>query len=92
MERWVEYYIDLYFIQNIVIVLVLDVIECLLIMDEFDVELILEELSKVIDNLVLGKVFGNDGIFLDLFKQCKSFLLLFLYKVLCECWEDGSVL
>lgn len=50
------------------IVLVLDVIECLLIMDEFDVELILEELSKVIDNLVLGKVFGNDGIFLDLFK------------------------
>lgn len=50
------------------IVLVLDVIECLLIMDEFDVELILEELSKVIDNLVLGKVFCNDGIFLDLFK------------------------
>lgn len=34
---------------------------------------------------------GNYGIPPDLLKQCKSSLLSPLHKVLCECWEDGSV-
>lgn len=32
-------------------------------MEEFDIELIVEELSKVIDRMVVGKVSGSEGIF-----------------------------
>lgn len=91
MERWVEHYTDLYSTQNTVTVSALDAIECLPTMDELDVEPTLEELSKAIDNLASGKAPGNDGIPPDLLKQCKSSLLSPLHKVLCECWEDGSV-
>ncbi|XP_052673517.1 uncharacterized protein LOC128155711 [Crassostrea angulata] len=91
MERWVKHYTDLYSTQNTVTVSALDAIECLPTMDELDVEPTLEELSKAIDNLASGKAPGNDGIPPDLLKQCKSSLLSPLHKVLCECWEDGSV-
>uniref|UniRef100_A0A8W8ICK1 Reverse transcriptase domain-containing protein n=1 Tax=Magallana gigas TaxID=29159 RepID=A0A8W8ICK1_MAGGI len=91
MERWVEHYTDLYSTQNTVTVSALDAIECLPTMDELDVEPTLEELSKAIDNLASGKAPGKDRIPPDLLKHCKSSLLSPLHKVLCECWEDGSV-
>eukprot|EP00105_Crassostrea_gigas_P021162 XP_011440210.1 PREDICTED: uncharacterized protein LOC105337258 [Crassostrea gigas] len=82
---------DLCSTQNTVTVSALEATECLPTMDELDVEPTLEELSKTIDNLASGKAPGNDGIPPDLLKQCKSSLLSPLHKVLCECWEDGSV-
>ena len=55
LERWVEYYSDLYSRENIVSPSALDAIECLPTFEEPDTGPTLEELSKAIDSLVSGK-------------------------------------
>ena len=91
MERWVEHYSDLYSRQNTVSATALDAIECLPTMKELDVIPTVQELSKAMDNLALGKAPGSDGIPPDLLKQCKSSLLLPLHELLCQCWKEGAV-
>ena len=34
---------------------------------------------------------GSDGIPANLFRQCKSCLLLLLHKILVKCWKEGKV-
>ena len=70
----------------------LDVIECLPTIDELDSEPSVEELSKSIDSVASGKAPGNDGIQPEFIKHCKTTLLLPLYEVLCQCWQEGAVL
>ena len=47
----------------------------------------MENLSKPIDSLAPG----CDGVSTDLIKHCKTILLLPLYEVLCQCWQEGTV-
>ena len=91
MESWVEHYSDLYSRENTVSPAALDAIESLPTMDELDSEPLVEELSKAIDSLALGKAPGNDGIPLDLIKHCKPTLRLPLHDVLYQCWQEGAV-
>ena len=89
LERWLEHYSDLYFIENIMSPLALDAVECLLTMEELDTDPTLEELSKAIDSLASGK--ASDGIPPGLIKHCKTALLHSLHVLLCQCWQEGSV-
>ena len=91
MERWVEYYSDLYSRENTVAPSALDAIECHPVMEEADSEPTAEELSKAIDSLASGKAPGSDGIPPDLVKHCKTSLLHLLHEVLCQCWREGAV-
>ncbi|XP_066302904.1 uncharacterized protein [Branchiostoma lanceolatum] len=91
MERWVEHYSDLYSRQNTVSPSALDAIECLPTMDEQDAEPTLDELNKAIDSLSTGKAPSIDAIPPDLYKHCKTVLLLPLHELLCQCWKEGAV-
>ena len=90
-ERWVEYYSDIYSIENTVSPSALDAVECLPTMEELDTEPTLEELSKAIDSLASGKAPGSDRIHPDLLKQCKNTLLYSLHVLLCQCWQERAV-
>lgn len=91
MERWVEYYSELYSRETIVVSSALDVIDSLPIMEKLDTEPTLAELSKAINSLACGKAPGNDGIPPDLIRHCKSTLLQPLFNILCQCWREGGV-
>ncbi|XP_063598208.1 uncharacterized protein LOC134774742 [Penaeus indicus] len=90
MERWVEHYSELYSRQNVTSA-ALDAIKGLPVLEELDTEPIIEDLSKTIDSLASGKAPGSDGIPPDLIKHCKTTLLLPLYEVLCQCWNEGAI-
>ena len=62
LERWVEYYSDIYSRENIVSPSAADAVECLPTTEELDTEPALKELSKAIVSLASGKVPGSDGI------------------------------
>ena len=91
VERWVEYYSELYSRENVVVTSALDAIEPLPTMEELDAEPILEEIHKAIDSMACGKAPGNNGIPLELIKSCKNTLLQPLYDVLRQCWREGAV-
>ena len=91
MERWVEHYSDLYSRENTVTPSALGAIKCMPIMEELNVEPTVDELSKVIDSLAIGKAPGSNNIPPDLIKHCKTTLLYPLYEVLCQCWREGAV-
>ena len=55
MERWVEHYSDLYSRENTVTPSALGAIKCMPIMEEFNVEPTMDELSKVIDKLATDR-------------------------------------
>ena len=90
LERWVDYYSDLYSRENTVSPSALDAVECLPTMEELDTEPTLEELSKAIDSLASGKASGSDGISPDLIKHCTIALLHSLHVLLCQCWQEGA--
>ena len=60
-------------------------------MDELDSVPCIEELNIAIDHLTDGKAPGSENIPPDLIKTSKSALLLQLYKILCQCWQEGDV-
>ena len=91
LERWVKYYSDIYFRENIVSPSALDPVECLPTMEELDTEPTLEELSKTIDSLASGKAPGSDAIPPDLLKHCNTTSLHSLHVLLCQCWQEGAV-
>ena len=70
----------------------LGAIKCMPIMEEFNAEPTMNELSKVIDSLATCKAPGSNSIPPDLLKHCKTTLLHPLHKVLCQCWREGAVL
>ena len=93
MRRWVKHYSELYCRKNTVVTAALAAIEPLSILEELDTEPTLEEVRKVIDNLIRDKAPGNDGIPPDLIRHCKTSLLQppQLYGIRCQCWEAGDV-
>ena len=60
-------------------------------MPELDEEPSIEELSKEIDRLPSGKAPVKDCIPAEVIKSGKSDLLVPLYKLLIQCWKEGSV-
>jgi hypothetical protein len=91
MQRWVEFYSDLYTNDNHVAPSALDAIESLPTMDELDEVPTIEELSKAIDKLTPRSAPGADGIPPDLIKYCKNSLLSPIYEILHQCWSEGIV-
>ena len=91
MERWVEHYSELYSRETMVSDAALENIQTLSIMDELDAMPSLEELSEAIDALPSEKAPGSDSIPPEAIKKGKDALLQPLHKLLCLCWEEGSV-
>ena len=91
LERWVEHYPELYSRETVVLPSVLDDIDRLQMIPERDEELSTEELSTKIDRLPAGKAPGKDCIPAEVIKSGKSVLLVTLYKLLIQCWREGSV-
>ena len=60
-------------------------------MPELDEAPSINGLSKAIDRLPSGKAPGKDGILAEVIKSSKSTLLVPLYKLLTQCWKEGSV-
>ena len=61
------------------------------VMEELDAVPTVEEMRKAIDRLPTGKAPGMDGIPPEIIKCGKGALLDQLYKLLCQCWEEGEV-
>ena len=91
LDRWVEHYSKLYSMENVVHQSALDAIDHLPLMPELDEAPSINELSKAIDRLPLGKAPGKDGILAEVIKNSKSTLLVPLHKLLTQCWKEGSV-
>ena len=91
MDRWVEHYSELYSRETRVSDAALEGMTQLPIMEELDAAPTLEELSKAIDALPSEKAPGSDSIPPEAIKQGKNALLEPLHKLLCLCWEEGSV-
>ena len=91
MERWAEYYEDLYQTENIVSPSVLASIPTLTEMEDLDVPPTQNELSLAIDMLARGKAPGNDCIPAEVLQAGKAALLEPLHSLLCRCWEEGTV-
>ena len=90
LERWVEHFSELYSRENFVHQSALDAIDCLPQKPELDEPPSIEELSKAIDKLPLGKATGKDGIPAEVIKSGKLSLLVPLHKLLTQCWKEGS--
>ncbi len=90
IEGWVEHYLELYAIQNVVSVTALNAIPELPVLDELDTEPT-EELSKIIDCLSTRKAPGEDSIPPEIMKSRKEALLQDLHELLCVCWREGAV-
>ena len=85
LDRWVEHYSELYSKENVVHQSALDAIDHLPLMPELDEAPSIDELSKAIDRLPLGKAPGKDGILTEVIKSSKSILLVSLHKLLTQC-------
>jgi hypothetical protein len=91
MERWVEYYSELYSRENNVTNNALNAIEnlpCLTKLDEKPTE---TELKLALEKLTTGKAPGKDGIPAEVIKCGGSVLFTHLYDLLCQCWDEGAV-
>ncbi|XP_069167590.1 uncharacterized protein [Procambarus clarkii] len=91
MNRWVEYYSELYSKENLVSIEALDAIECLPIMEERDLEPTVEEVEKALDSLSSGKAPGDDAIPPEVLKCTRGTQKTYLHELLCQCWREGSV-
>ena len=90
MDSWMEHFSNLYS-RHTASPEALDSLECFETMNELDSVPTIEELNNVIDYLTNGKAPRSDNIPLDLIKACKSALLLPLYVILCQCWQERVV-
>ena len=91
MDRWAEHYRELYSTENKVTEAALNAIQDLPVMEVLDEEPTTAELIKAIGHLACGKAPGEDGITPDIIKLGKPVLVPHLHKLLCLCWEEGSV-
>eukprot|EP00745_Piridium_sociabile_P017961 TRINITY_DN26814_c0_g1_i11.p1 TRINITY_DN26814_c0_g1~~TRINITY_DN26814_c0_g1_i11.p1 ORF type:complete len:515 (+),score=121.07 TRINITY_DN26814_c0_g1_i11:351-1895(+) len=91
MERWVEYYSDLYSRQNTVTDSALNAVECTPMMVELDEKPTMEELRNAVEKLAQGNAPGKDGIPPEVVRCGKSVLLQHLHDLICQCWEEGAV-
>ncbi|KAL8599289.1 hypothetical protein ACOMHN_008004 [Nucella lapillus] len=92
MERWAEYYQELYSRETIVTDTDVKNTCSLPVMEELDDLPTIEDLSKAIDSLASGKAPGIDGIPPEVIKAGKKTSHLEnLYNLLLQCWEDGTV-
>ena len=85
MERWVEVYSEIYFLENEVSGAVFNSVQSLPILEDLDAETAVDELRKAIDDLSLGKASGKDRIPPEM--MCVKEVLL---DLLCLCWERRS--
>ncbi|KAL8578631.1 hypothetical protein ACOMHN_007089 [Nucella lapillus] len=92
MERWAEYYQELYSRETIVTDTAVKNTCSLPVIEELDDPPTFEELSKAIDSLARSKAPGIDGIPPKVIKAGKQTSLLeHLHNLLLQCWEDGTV-
>ncbi|XP_014788758.1 uncharacterized protein LOC106882555 [Octopus bimaculoides] len=91
-ERWVEHYSELYAKKKNISDNTLDTVEHLPVVEESDALPTAEGLSRAIDGLPTGKTLGLDGSSPEKIRCASRVLLSNLLKLLCQYWEDGSVL
>ncbi|XP_047116212.1 uncharacterized protein LOC124796165 [Schistocerca piceifrons] len=89
MERWVEHYLELYAVENVVRKDACDAIKQMPVMEELYAMPTMEELSREIDSLANGKAPGEDGIPAEVIKYNKPVLLKHLYSLITTSWEEG---
>jgi hypothetical protein len=76
MERWAEYYQNLYSKENVVAENALNSIPNLPVTEELDAPPTEEELRKAIDSLAHGKAPGGNGILAEVLQRAKPTLTL----------------
>ena len=91
MEFWVEHYSDLYGAASFISPSAINQIEKLPTLFELDAIPTKVELSEAIKAISSGKAPGLDGIPAEIFKCGGEKLLDILHRLLCKCWELGSV-
>ena len=60
-------------------------------MADLDEKPTLKELSDAIDYLSTGKAPGSDNIPSEILRDLKGPLILHLYDLLIQCWEEGEI-
>ncbi|XP_014787911.1 uncharacterized protein LOC106881903 [Octopus bimaculoides] len=92
IDRWVEYYQDLYSLETTVVEAAIEGVKILPAMCELDSLLSIVKLTKAINSLASDKAPGKDGIPSEITKASKNTALLWhLHELLCRCWEEGAV-
>ncbi|XP_048583704.1 uncharacterized protein LOC125563054 [Nematostella vectensis] len=91
LECWVEHYSDLYGTASFISPSAINHIERLPTLSELDEMPTKVELREAIKVISSGKAPGQDGIPAEIFKCGGDKLLDSLFKLLCKCWELGSV-
>ncbi|XP_014786063.1 uncharacterized protein LOC106880575 [Octopus bimaculoides] len=92
MDRWVEYYQDLYLRETTVTQAAIESVKILPAMCELDNLPSIAELTKAIDSLASGKAPGKDGNPSEIIKAGKNTALLrHLHEFLCQYCEEGTV-
>lgn len=91
LNCWMEHYLELYAIQNMVTVAALEALPNLAVMDDLDDLPTMAELGKAIDWLSSEKAPGRDGIPPEVLKSGKPTPLQHLHLLLCLNWKKGHV-
>ncbi|XP_014776570.1 uncharacterized protein LOC106873637 [Octopus bimaculoides] len=92
MDRWMEYYQDLYSRETTVAEVAIEGVKILPAMCKLDSLPSIAELTKAIDSQASCKAPGKDGIPSEIIKAGKNTALLqHFYELLCQCWEEGTV-
>ena len=91
MERWVEFYLELYSTENAVSEEALGSIQLMPTIIEFDSVPTTSDIEKAINGLANGKAPRNDAIPSEVIKQGIPVLLPHLHELLSLCWREGEV-
>ena len=92
MERWAEYYQELFSRENVVSDKAIQNTTPLPTMEELDAPPTIDELRKAIDALSCGKAPGSDGIPPEIVKAGEENSLLgHLHELLLQCWDEGTL-
>ena len=91
MERWVEYYSELYSLEDKVPEATFNAIQPLPILEELDAESTVEELRETTEDLSHGKALGEDGIPPEVIKCAKAVLEKDSFKLVYLCCNEGVV-